>query len=153
MEGIPAKYLEFWDVFSGEKADRLPPHQMYDLKIKLHEGAEPHHGLVYSPSQPELTALCEFLDKNVKNRFIRPTRSPWGSPVLFVKKKDRGLRLCMDFRALNKVTEKDHYPLPLITDLLDTPGLARIYSKINLKHAYHLVRIAEGDEPKTAFRT
>ena len=73
--------------------------------------------------------------------------------VLFVKKKDGGLRLCVDFRALNKVTKKDHYPLPLIADLLDAPGLARIYSKINLKHTYHLVRITEGDEPKTAFRT
>ena len=101
---------------------------------------------VYSLSHPRLTALHEFLDENMKNRFIRPTRSPWGSPVLFVKKKDRGLRLCMDFQALNKVTEKDCYPLPLITNLLDAPGLVRIYSKIDLKHAYHLVHIANGDK-------
>ena len=89
----------------------------------------------------------------MKNGFIWPTRSPWGLLVLFVKKKDRGLRLSMDFQVLNKVTEKGHYPLALIADLLDAPGLARIYSKIDLKHAYHLVCIANRDKPKTAFRT
>ena len=76
-----------------------------------------------------------------------------GAPILFVKKKDGSLRLCVDFRALNKVTKKDCYPLPLISDLLDAPRKARIYSKIDLCHAYHLVRIAEGDEWKTAFKT
>src|SRR6266478_5346956 len=69
------------------------------------------------------------------------------------QKKDSSLQLCIDYRALNKVTQKDRYPLPLITDLLDSPGLGRIYMKIDLKHAYHLVRIANGDESKTAFQT
>src|SRR5258708_14171545 len=76
-----------------------------------------------------------------------------GLPVLFVKKKDGSLCLCVDFRALNRVIKKDRYPLPLISDLLMSPAPARIYSKIDLKHAYHLVRIAEGDEPKTTFHT
>src|SRR5260221_3610480 len=76
-----------------------------------------------------------------------------GVPILFVKKKDGSLHLCVDFCALNRVTEKDHYPPPLISDLLTSPAPARIYSKIDLKHAYHLVHIAEGDEPKTAFCT
>jgi len=76
-----------------------------------------------------------------------------GAPVLFTRKKDGGLRLCVDFRGLNKITKKDRYPLPLIADLLDCPGKARVYTKIDLQHAYHLVRIAEGDEWKTAFRT
>ena len=101
----------------------------------------------------ELTALREFIDEHVRNGFIRPTRSPWGSPVLFVKKKDGSLRLCVDFQSLNKVTVKDRYPLPLISDLLHSPAPARVYSKIDLKHAYHLVRVAEGDKPKTAFQT
>src|SRR5258708_9397825 len=82
-----------------------------------------------------------------------PSKSPWGSPVLFIKKKDGSLCLCMDFQALNRVMEKDCYPLPLISDLLTSPTPTRIYSKIDLKHAYHLVHITEGDEPKTAFRT
>jgi len=70
-----------------------------------------------------------------------------------MKKKDGSLRLCVDFRGLNKIMKKDRYPLPLISDLLDSPRKARIYTKIDLRHAYHLVHIAEGDEWKTAFRT
>ncbi len=98
-----------------------------------------------------MAALREFLEEHTQNSFICPTKSPWGAPVLFVKKKDRSLCLCVDFHALNKVTEKDHYPLLLIMDLLNTPGPTRIYLKIDLKHTYHLVCIAEGDEPKMAF--
>jgi len=79
--------------------------------------------------------------------------SPHRAPVLFVKKKDGSLQLCVDFRRLNKITKKDRYPLPLISDLLDSPHKARIYTKIDLWHAYHLVRIAKGDEWKTAFCT
>src|SRR5258708_15868208 len=131
----------------------LAPHWLYNLKINLEEGAKPFHRLIYSLSPLELTALREFLEENVQNGFICPSKSLWGSPVLFVKKKDGSLRLCVDFRALNRVTEKDRYPLPLIPDLLNSLGLARIYSKIDLKHAYHLVQIAEGDEPKTTFHT
>jgi len=108
---------------------------------------------MYSLSQTELVALREFIDDHLATGFIRPSRSPYGAPVLFAKKKDGGLRLCVDFRGLNKITKKDRYPLPLITDLLDSSGKARIYTKIDLQHAYHLVRIAEGDEWKTAFRT
>jgi Reverse transcriptase (RNA-dependent DNA polymerase) len=85
--------------------------------------------------------------------YIRPTRSLHGAPILFIKKKDGSLRLCVDFRALNNVTKKDQYPLPLISDLLDVPRKARLYTKIDLRHAYHLVRVSEGDEWKTAFRT
>src|SRR5260221_1142886 len=153
LSRVPQEYHEFRDVFSGEKANALAPHRPYDLKINLEEGAKSFHGPIYSLLPPELTALREFLEENIQNGFIRPSKSPWGSPVLFVKKKDGSLRLCVDFHALNRVTEKDRYPLPLIPDLLNSPGPARIYSKIDLKHAYHLVRIAEGDEPKTTFRT
>jgi len=79
--------------------------------------------------------------------------SPHGALVLFVKKKDRSLRLCVDFCGLNRIMKKDRYPLSLISDLLDSPHKARIYTKIDLQHAYHLVCIAEGDEWKTAFCT
>src|SRR6266436_1228991 len=153
LSGVPQEYHKFCDVFSGEKANVLAPHRLYDLKINLEEGAKPFHRPIYSLSPLELTALREFLEENVRNGFICPSKSLWGSPVLFVKKKDGSLCLCIDFRTLNRVTEKDCYPLPLIPDLLNSPGPARIYSKIDLKHAYHLVRIAEGDEPKTAFCT
>src|SRR5258707_5173921 len=153
LSRVPQEYHEFHDVFSGEKANVLAPHWPYDLKINLEEGMKLFHGPIYSLLPLELTALREFLEENIRNGFICPSKSPWGSPVLFVKKKDGSLHLCVDFRALNRVTEKDRYPLPLIPDVLNSLGPARIYSKINLKHAYHLVCIAEGDEPKTMFCT
>src|SRR5260221_6034794 len=153
LDSILAEYHKFHDVFSGEKAGTLAPHRPYDLQINVEEGAKPVHGPIYSLSPPELAALREFLEEHARNGFIHPSKSPWGSPILFVKKKDGSLHLCVDFRALNRVTEKDRYPLPLISDLLMSPAPTRIYSKIDLKHAYHLVHIAEGDEPKTAFCT
>ena len=85
--------------------------------------------------------------------FIHPSRSLGGAPVLFVHKKDGSLCLCVDFRGLNKITKKDCYPLPHISDLLDSLRKARFYTKVNLHHAYHLVHIQEGDEWKTTFRT
>jgi len=111
-------------------------------------GAEPPIGRMYSLSETEMKALREFLDDNLCNGFVRPSNSSHGAPILFVKKKDGSLRLCVDFRGLNKISKKDRYPLPLISDLLDSPGKARIYTKIDLRHAYHLVRIREGDEWK-----
>ena len=104
-------------------------------------------------SKFEQEALKEFINENLTNGFIRSISSPHGAPVLFIKKKDGSLRLCVDFCRLNKIIKKDRYPLPLISDLLDSPCKACIYTKIDLRHAYHLVHIAEGDEWKTAFRT
>ena len=153
LSNVPSVYHEFADVFSKVKADTLPPHRSFDLKISLEDGSLPPYGPIYSLSQTELQALREFIDDNLSTGFIRPSTSPHGAPVLFVKKKDGSLRLCVDFRGLNKISKKDRYPLPLISDLLDSPRKANIYSKIDLRHAYHLVRIAEGDEWKTAFRT
>jgi hypothetical protein len=150
---VPTAYHEFADVFSKAKADTLPPHRPFDLHISLEEGSSPPYGPIYSLSQTELKALREFIDDNLSTGFIRPSTSPHGAPVLFVKKKDGSLRLCVDFRGLNKISKKDCYPLPLISDLLDAPHKANVYSKIDLCHAYHLVRIAEGDKWKTAFRT
>src|SRR5258708_1852071 len=153
LNSIPAKYHDFSDIFSGEKAGTLAPHRPYDLQINVEEGAKPIHGPIYSLSPLDLAALWEFLEEHTKSGFICPSKSPWGSPILFVKKKDGSLHLCMDFCALNRVTEKDCYPLPLISDLLTSPAPARIYSKLDIKHAYHLVHIAKGDKPKAVFCT
>ena len=144
---------EFADVFSKSKANTLPEHRPYDLKINLEDSAVPLLGPIYSLSQLELETLREYINENLCSSFIRPTNSPCGAPVLFVKKKDGSLRLCVDYRGLNKITRKDRYPLPLISDLLDSPRKARIYTKIDLRHAYNLVRIVPRDEWKTAFRT
>jgi len=153
LSNVPSEYYEFADVFSKTKAEVLPPHRPYDLKINLEEGAQPPVGPIYSLSASEQEALKEFIEENLNTGFIRPTSSLHSAPVLFVKKKDGSLCLCVDFRGLNRISKKDRYPLPLISDLLDSPRKARVYSKIDLRHAYHLVRITDGDEWKTAFRT
>src|SRR3984893_15499369 len=150
---VPEEYRGYSDVFSKKKVDTLTPHRPYDLKINLVEGAKPPPGPVYSLSQSELGGWREFLDEHLRIGFIRPSRSPHGAPVLFVRKKNSNLRLCVDFRGLNKVTKKDCYLLPLTKELLDVPGKAKIYMKLNLRHAYHLVRIAKGDKWKTTFCT
>ena len=85
--------------------------------------------------------------------FIHPSCSLGGAPVLFIRKKDGSLHLCIDFRGLNKIMKKDHYPLPCISDLLNSPCKVRFYTKIDLRHTYHLVHIHEGNEWKTTFRT
>ncbi len=150
MMDVPAEYHNFADVFSDSLSKKLPEHRPYDLKINIEEGTSPPLGPIYSLSESELKALHEFIDDNLHSGFIMPSRSPHGAPVLFVKKKTSELRLCVNFRGLNKISKKDHYPLPLISDLLNS---TRIYTKLDLRHAYHLVRIAEGDEWKIAFWT
>ena len=92
--------------------------------------------------------IQELLDKG----FIRPSTSPWDASVLFAKKKDKTLRLCTDYRQLNRVTIKNRYPLPRIDDLFDQLRGARVYSKIDLRTGYHQLRVRETDIPKTAFR-
>jgi len=123
------------------------------LKIEIEDGAKPPLGPIYPLSESELVALREFINEHLAMGFICSSKSPFGAPVLFIKKKDGSLRLCVDFCRLNAITWKDKYPLPLISDLLDAPWRARIFTKLDLKHAYHLVRVALGDEWKTAFRT
>jgi len=153
LSSIPEEYHEYADVFSKSKAETFAPHRPYDLQIDLEKDSHPLVGTIYSLSKFKQETLKEFIDENLTNGFIRSTSSPHGAPVLFVKKKDGSLWLCVDFRRLNRITKKDRYPLPLISDLLDSSRKACIYTKIDLRHAYHLVRIAEGDEWKTAFRT
>ena len=119
----------------------------------MEPGTEPPLGRIIPLSPCELEALHKFLDENLANGFISPSNSPHGAPVLFAPKKNGKLQLCVDFRGLNKITKKDRYPLPLISDLLDVPGKAKIYTKLDLKHAFHLVRIAAGDEWKMTFQT
>jgi Reverse transcriptase (RNA-dependent DNA polymerase) len=147
------KYHEFADVFSKVHADTLALHWPYDLKINLEEGASPPIGPIYSLSASKLKGLCRFIDEHLNIGYIWASRSSHGAPVLFVRKKDGSLRLCINFRGLNKISKKDRYPLPLIADLLDAPKKARIYTKIDLHHAFHLVQVAEGSERKTTFRT
>ena len=101
----------------------------------------------------ELAELRKQLQELLDKGFIRPSVSPWGAPVLFVKKKDGSLRLCIDYRKLNQVTVKNRYPLPRIDDLLDQLQGASVFSKIDLCSGYHQLRIKEEDTSKSAFQT
>ena len=122
LSAVPEDYHKFADVFSKAKASVLAPHQDHNLKIDLEEGATLLPRRLYSLSPVELEALWTFIDKNLRFGFIHPTSSSHAAPVLFVKKKDGSLRLCDNFRGLNKISKKDRYPLPLISDLLNSPS-------------------------------
>ena len=150
---IPSEYYEFADVFSKTKAKVLASHHPYDLKINLKESVQPLVGPIYSLSASEQEALKEFIEENLNMDFIRPTSSLYSTLVLFVKKKDSSLYLCINFHSLNCISKKDCYLLLLISNLLDSPCKAQVYSKIDFCYTYHLVCITDGDEWKTAFRT
>ncbi|KAJ9529863.1 hypothetical protein QJQ45_022262 [Haematococcus lacustris] len=128
------------------------PRRSVDHTIHL-TGPAPSPRPIYRMSQPELDQLKKQLDDLLAKGFIRPSTSPFAAPVLFVRKKDGSLRLCVDFRALNQQTLKNRYPLPRIDDLLDQLSGAQVFSKIDLRSGYHQIRVAEDDIPKTAFRT
>jgi len=150
---IPEEYHEFLPLFSEVEASALPPHRPYDHKIPLKEGFVPPFGPLYSLSRPELVALKEWLDENLQKGFIRASSSPAGSPILFVKKSDGSLRLCVDYRGLNEGTIKNRYPLPLIQETLMRLSKAKYFTTLDVRGAYNLIRMAEGEEWKTAFRT
>ena len=150
---LPKEYLDFKMLFDEQAASKLPNHQPWDHHIPLQPGAEPPYGPIYSLSENELEALRTYLEENLEKGFIRASTSPAGAPILFAKKKDGSLRLCVDYRGLNNVTIKNRYALPLISELFDRLRGAKIFTKLDLRGAYNLIRIAEGEEWKTAFRT
>jgi RNase H-like domain found in reverse transcriptase/Reverse transcriptase (RNA-dependent DNA polymerase) len=153
LKDVPEVYHEFTDVFSRQEANTLPPHQDCDLKINIDEGAKIPGGPIYPLSEFELKTLWEFIDENLNTGFIHPSNSLFGAPVLFIKKKNGSLRLCVDFQWLNAITWKDKYLIPLTSKLLNTPSRAKVFTKIDLKHAYYFIWIAAEDEWKTAFWT
>ncbi|KAJ1043924.1 hypothetical protein NDA10_006755 [Ustilago hordei] len=150
---IPKPYQHLRDVFDEVEADKLPHHVEHDLHLELIEGGKPPQGPLYLKGPKEMSELRRYLDENLEKGFIRPSKSPARSPVLFVPKKDGGLRLCVDYRGLNEITVKNRAPLPLIEEQLFLLRKARIYTKLDLRAAYNLIRIAKGDEWKTAFGT
>lgn len=124
-----------------------------DHAIDLVPGSSPAMGPVYRHAPPEMEELRKQLEELTEKGFIEPSVSPFGAPVLFVKKKDGSLRMCIDYRKLNTITVKNSYPLPRIDELLDELHGARVFSKLDLRSGYHQIRLKEGDEFKTAFRT
>ncbi|KAJ3684443.1 hypothetical protein LUZ61_013607 [Rhynchospora tenuis] len=143
---------EFKDVFPEEIAG-VPPDREVEFGIELLPGTTPISKAPYRMAPAEMKELKAQLEELLAKGFVRPSTSPWGSPVLFVRKKDGSLRLCIDYRELNKVTVKNRYPLPRIDDLFDQLQGSSVYSKIDLRTRYHQLKIRPSDVEKTAFRT
>ncbi|KAI2667107.1 Transposon Tf2-6 polyprotein [Labeo rohita] len=150
---IPDEYQDLLEAFSTVKATHLPPHRAGDCAIDLVPGAVPSRGRIFPLSQPESEAMNKYIQEELAKGFIRPSTSPASAGFFFVKKKDGGLRPCIDYRALNAITVKYRYPLPLVPSALEQLRTAKIYTKLDLRSAYNLIRIREGDEWKTAFST
>ncbi|GJX82667.1 putative reverse transcriptase domain-containing protein, partial [Tanacetum coccineum] len=143
---------EFPEVFP-EDFPGLPPARLVEFQIDLIPGATPVARAPYRLAPSEMKEVSEQLQGISNKGFIRPSSSPWGAPVLFVKKKDGSFRMRIDYRELNKLTVKNRYPLPRINDLFDQLQGSNIYSKIDLRSGYHQLRVREQDIPKTVFRT
>ena len=150
--GITRVVREYKDVFP-EELPGLPQHRDVDLCIELHLDTSTIYSTPHRMTPVELQELKVQLQELLDRGFIRPSTSPWGAPVLFSKKKDKTLRLCIDYRKLNRVTINNRYPLPRIDDLFDQLRGERIYSKIDLCTSYHQLKVREADIPKTTFRT
>jgi transposase InsO family protein len=143
---------EYRDVFADLPAG-LPPEREVDHRIELVPGSAPASRPMGRMSPKELDELKTQLQELSEMGFIQPSKSPFGAPVLFVKKKDGSMRLCVDYRALNSITIKNRYPLPRIDELFDRLQGAKVFSKIDLRSGYHQIRIHPNDVSKTAFRT
>uniref|UniRef100_A0A1J3GIM6 RNA-directed DNA polymerase n=1 Tax=Noccaea caerulescens TaxID=107243 RepID=A0A1J3GIM6_NOCCA len=150
LDAIPV-ISEYKDVFEPLRGP--PPTRGDPFTIELEPGTTPVSRAPYRLAPAEMAELKKQLEDLTDKGFIRPSSSPWGAPVLFVKKKDGSFRLCIDYRGLNKVTIKNKYPLPRIDELLDQLQGASWFSKIDLASGYHQISIAEEDVRKTAFRT
>ena len=150
-EDVPV-VQEYLEVFP-EDLPGLPPSREIEFVIDLVPGTAPISKVPYRMSPTELKELKVQLQELLDKGFIRPSFSPWGAPVLLVKKKDGSFRLCIDYRELNKVTVKNKYPLPRIDDLFDQLRGASVFSKIDLRSGYYQLKVTETDIQKTAFRT
>ncbi|GJX67426.1 putative reverse transcriptase domain-containing protein [Tanacetum coccineum] len=143
---------EFLEVFP-ENLPGLPPVRQVEFQIDLILGAAPVARAPYRLAPSEMHELSNQLQELADRGFIQPSTSPWGALVLFVKKKDGSFKMCIDYQELNKLTVKNHYPLPRIDDLFDQLQGSSVYTKIDLRSGYHQLRVRDEDIPKTAFRT
>ena len=153
LSKVPDVYHDLAEVFDKDLAVVLPPHRPYDCGINLLPDAKLPTGRMYNISLPERESLEKYISEGLATGIIRPSTSPLAAGFFFVKKKDGSLRPCIDYRQLNDITVKDKYPLPLISSTFQPLAGSTIFSKLDLRNAYHLVRIKEGDEWKTAFNT
>ncbi|KAL0192230.1 hypothetical protein M9458_010526, partial [Cirrhinus mrigala] len=150
---LPPPNHDLREAFSKEKATQLPPHRPYDCAIELLPGTMPTRGRVFPLSQPETESMKQYIEEERAKGFIRPSTSPASAGFFFVKKKEGSLRPCIDYRSLNEITVKYRYPLPLVPSALEQLRSAKYFTKLDLRSAYNLIRIREGDEWKMAFST
>jgi hypothetical protein len=151
---VPEHYRDFSKVFSEEESNRLPTHKAYDHVIDLKPDApESLRSKVYPMPVNKQAELDRFLEENLKKGYIVPSKSPMSSPVFFIKKKDGKLCLIQDYRKLNDISIKNHYPLPLASDIINQLRGARYFTKFDIRWGYNNVRIKEGDEWKAVFAT
>ena len=150
---LEALLQEYKDVFPDELPNALPISRNVDHKIELIPGAVPPVRPVFRLNVQELQELKKQLNELLEKGYIRPSKSPYGSPVLFVRKKDGSFRMCIDYRALNNITIRNSYPLPRIDDLLDQLKGAKYFTTLDLRSGYYQIRVHENDIEKTAFRT
>jgi hypothetical protein len=143
---------EYPDVFPDDFPG-MPPDRDVEFVIELQPGTAPISKRPYQMPHKELAELKNQLQELLDKGYIRPSSSPWGSPALFVKKKDGSLWMCVDYRPLNAVTIKNKYPLPRIDVLFDQLASAKVFSKIDLQSGYHQIKNRASDVPKTAFST
>jgi hypothetical protein len=147
---IPAEYEDLKKVFSKTRAQAVLEHGSQDLTIDLVEGKKPPWGPIYNLSAKELETLPDYLDENLAQGWIRPSTSSASAAVFFVPKKDSSLWLWVDYRGLYQISRKNRYPLPRISEAIDRLSGAKFYTKLDIRDAYHRVRVAEGEEWKTA---
>jgi hypothetical protein len=153
IDRVPSAFKAFTPLMTTEAAMILPEHGPYDHAIDLKEGSVPPWGPIYPLNETELSELRLWLEKMTKMGAVRPSKSSCSSPMLFVPKgHGRGLRLCIDYRGINKITVPNRYPLPNMDELSERVRGSQWFTKLDLKNGYHLVRIKKGDEWKTAFR-
>ncbi|GBG77229.1 hypothetical protein CBR_g23556 [Chara braunii] len=151
---VPTNIRQLLDRFPEVLAEpRGVPERPVKHKIEIIEGSVPPKGCVYRMGQGELEELRRQIDDMIDRGWIRPSESAFGAPVLFVPKKGVKLRMCIDYRGLNRITRKNAYPLPRIDDLLDAAGGCKVFSKIDLKSGYHKIEVDPSDQHKTAFKT
>ena len=153
LKKLPPEYHEFIEVFLPKEAEKLPPHRPFDHKIELKPGEEPPHYRNRPMSARELDVVKKYLDDHLQKGFIRPSTSPAAAPVLLAKKPGGGIRVCVDYRGLNALTAKNRYSIPLIRETLDALCNAKYYTKLDIIAAFNKLRMAEGEEWKTAFLT
>ncbi|CAJ0966125.1 unnamed protein product [Ranitomeya imitator] len=150
---LPEAIQDFWRVFLEVESQALPPHRDYNCAIEFIPGATLPKSRLFNLTIPKREALKEYLQTSLAAGHIRPSKSLVAVGFFFVKKKDGGLRPCLDFWEINKITVRNPYPLPLIPDLFNQLTRAKWFSKIDLRGAYNLLRVKEGNEWKTAFNT